>query len=234
VNRDLADDLATASLALARRFDAGATLWCCAPSWPSDARHVAVEFVHPVIVGKRSLPSVAVPAGADPTAVLRASTRPGDVLLAIGGAADPALVDVVRRCPAWGVETLWLGAGQAPAAGAADHVLWLDGDDPDEVPQQVVRAYHLLWELTHVCFEQPGALAAPADASAGGGSTCVTCADEGRLAEVESVDGAEAVVRTAAGRERVDTTLVAGAAPGDLLVVHAGTAITACDAAGAA
>ena len=45
-------DLAAAALALARRFAAGATLWCVAPAWPSHARHVAVEFVHPVIVGR--------------------------------------------------------------------------------------------------------------------------------------------------------------------------------------
>ena len=45
------DDLARAALALARRFAAGATLWCVAPAWPEHARHVAVEFVHPVIMG---------------------------------------------------------------------------------------------------------------------------------------------------------------------------------------
>jgi hypothetical protein len=55
-----AEDLAPAALALARRFAAGATMWCVAPQWPAHARHVAVEFVHPVIVGKRALPAVSV------------------------------------------------------------------------------------------------------------------------------------------------------------------------------
>jgi hypothetical protein len=50
--------LAAAALALARRFAAGAAMWCVAPQWPSHGRHVAVEFVHPVIVGKRALPAV--------------------------------------------------------------------------------------------------------------------------------------------------------------------------------
>ena len=54
----LADDLAVAALALARRFAAGATMWCASPRWPFHAQHVAVEFVHPVIVGKRALPAV--------------------------------------------------------------------------------------------------------------------------------------------------------------------------------
>ena len=30
----VAEDLAAAALSLARRFAAGATMWCVAPSWP--------------------------------------------------------------------------------------------------------------------------------------------------------------------------------------------------------
>ena len=59
MSAELAADLATASLTLARRFAAGATMWCLAPQWEPHAQHVAVEFVHPVIVGKRALPAVA-------------------------------------------------------------------------------------------------------------------------------------------------------------------------------
>ncbi|PZS15753.1 MAG: hydrogenase assembly protein HupF, partial [Pseudonocardiales bacterium] len=40
----LARDLADASLALARRFQAGATMWCVAPQWEPHAHHMAVEF----------------------------------------------------------------------------------------------------------------------------------------------------------------------------------------------
>ena len=50
----LAAHLASASMALARRMHAGATLWCVSPQWPEHAQHVAVEFVHPVIMGKRA------------------------------------------------------------------------------------------------------------------------------------------------------------------------------------
>jgi hypothetical protein len=59
IDAELGSDLATAALSLARRVHDGATLWCLAPAWPEHARHVAVEFVHPVIVGKRALPAVA-------------------------------------------------------------------------------------------------------------------------------------------------------------------------------
>src|SRR4051794_39719157 len=137
------DDLARASLAMARRFSAGGTLWCASPSWGFHAHHVAVEFVHPVIVGKRALAALTVPLGADVVATLRASVRPGDIVLALAPASDPQVLDTMRRAPAWGVETLWIGAGPRPEPGAADHVIWLDSTDPLEASERFVRLYHL-------------------------------------------------------------------------------------------
>jgi hypothetical protein len=234
---DVADDLARASLALARRFHAGGTMWCASPAWPFHAHHVAVEFVHPVIVGKRALAAVTVPPGADVVATLRASVRPGDMIVALARADDAQVADAMRRGRAWGTETVWVGYGPRPAAGAADHVVWLDTDDDLEASERFVRLYHMLWELTHVCFEHPGLLKAepectdPASPAGGGGAVCITCSDEGRLAEVVAVEGDEAVVRTAEGTERIDTMLVERPAPGDLVLVHAGSAITSLTAA---
>ena len=91
--------------------------------------------------------------------------------------------------------------------------------------------YHLLWELTHVCFEHPGLLgpdATECDADA----ACITCSDEGRLAEVMAVVAAGAEVRTARGAETVDTTIVGPVHPGDLLLVHAGAAIAVLEEVG--
>ena len=59
IDTNLSADLAAAALDLARKFHAGATLWVISPQWEPHAHHVAVEFVHPVIMGKRALPSVA-------------------------------------------------------------------------------------------------------------------------------------------------------------------------------
>ena len=57
----LADDAATVAEVchgMARRFHRGGKLVVFGNGGPStDAQHVAVEFVHPVIVGKRALPS---------------------------------------------------------------------------------------------------------------------------------------------------------------------------------
>lgn len=230
VGTDLSADLATAALDVARKFHDGATLWVIAPQWEPHAHHVAVEFVHPVIMGKRALPSVAL-VESDPVAQARVASQPGDLLLAVAAADDAAVIDAIRRADAWGVTTLWIGSGPRPPAGAAHHILWVDSDDP-MVPAtgRFVLMYHLLWELTHVCFEHPGLLTTPADDT----HTCVTCSDEGRLAEVilpPAGAGREALVRTARGEEWVDTAMLGAVDVDDLLLVHGGVAIAAVTAA---
>ena len=57
----------------------------------------------------------------------------------------------------------------------------------------------------------------------------MTCGDEGRLGEVvlEPADATrQALVRTAKGEEWVDVSIVGDVAPNDLVLVHAGAAIT--------
>ncbi len=226
LSAELAADLAATALSLARRFSAGATMWSLAPSWDPHAQHIAVEFVHPVIVGKRALPAVAL-TGPDLVDVARVSVRPGDIVIAVAGADDSVVRSVMRRSPAWGATTVWIGSGQRPTAGAADHVLWLDDPDPSApATGAFVLLYHLLWELTHVCFEHPGLLK-PEECTE---EVCITCSDEGRLGEVlaEAEHGA-ALVRTAQGVETVSTMLVDPVAAGELVLVHAGMAISRVD-----
>lgn len=220
-----ADALATAALALARRFAAGATMWCVAPGWPAHGRHVAVEFVHPVIIGKRSLPAMCVE-GPDAAKSVRLLARPGDVLVVIGTADDVALVDLMSRAEAWGLTRLWLGAGTRPGSGHAEHVVWLDEADPAVAARSgdMVLLYHLLWELAHVVFEHPGLLVPE---PAGPEKVCITCSDEGQVGEVRSVlPGRRAEVVVKGLRQSIDISLVDPVAPGDLLLVHAGVALT--------
>jgi hydrogenase maturation factor len=218
------DNLAAAALSLARRFAAGATMWCVSPAWPAHGRHVAVEFVHPVIMGKRALPAVYV-GDQDLVGSLRLLVRPGDILLAIGTPEDAIIASLLRRSDAWGLTTVWIGAGQRPSASQADHLLWVDGSPPDIAGTSggYVLLYHLLWELVHVVFEHPGLLPEPPACT---DEVCITCSDEGRLVEVIEVDGDTALVLAQGQRERVETALVGRRGPGDLLLVHAGTAIT--------
>jgi hypothetical protein len=222
VGAELAADLAAAAFTLAKRFAAGATMWSLAPSWEPHALHIAVEFVHPVIMGKRALPAVAL-TGPNLVDLVRVSVRPGDIVIGVGAAADLDLRSVMRRSPAWGATTIWIGSGERPVAGMADHVLWLDDPDP-RVPATggFVLFYHLLWELTHVCFEHSGLLK-PECAE----QVCVTCSDEGRMGEVVSPSTkGMAAVRTARGVESVVTALIDPVDAGELVLVHAGTAIS--------
>jgi hydrogenase maturation factor len=218
------DSLAAAALVLARRFAAGATMWCVAPEWPAHGRHVAVEFVHPVIVGKRALPAVHVE-GPDLTGSLRLLVRPGDILLVVGTATSEAAT-LMRRADAWGVVTVWLGAGPPPDPGAADHVVWSAHPEAGRAARSgdVVILYHLLWELTHVVFEHPGLLTEPPDCD---DEVCITCSDEGRVAEVVSArPGGTAEVVSGGQRGTIDVSLLDDVRYGDLVLVHAGTALT--------
>jgi len=225
ITPDLAMDLSQASFTLAQRFSAGATMWCLAPAFSPHAQHIAVEFVHPVVVGKRALPAVAL-TGGDLVGQVRLSARAGDVVIACAGADDSDVRAVMQRAAAWGVTTIWIGNGERPPIGAADHVLWLDDPDPTlATTGEFVLMYHLLWELTHVCFEHPGLLTSPPSVCTD--EVCITCSDEGRPAEVLATapDGT-ASVRTAQGKEDVVTVLAGALFPGDLVLVHAGMVIS--------
>ena len=83
-------DLARLCHQMAERFARGGRLLAfgAGAADVSDARHVAVEFVHPVIVGKRALPALALARGRrgaaragrrtsrSPSAAARTSRRP--------------------------------------------------------------------------------------------------------------------------------------------------------------
>ena len=67
--------------------------WRSARSAParSDARHVAVEFVHPVIVGKRALPAIGLTGESAPVAAeLELVAEPDDIVIAFGEPGDGA------------------------------------------------------------------------------------------------------------------------------------------------
>ena len=72
-----ADRLAHLCRAMAERFARGGRLFATGDI--SDSRHVAVEFVHPVIVGKRALPALAVT-----VRQLELLAEPDDMVIAFG------------------------------------------------------------------------------------------------------------------------------------------------------
>ncbi|HEX5926864.1 MAG TPA: SIS domain-containing protein [Baekduia sp.] len=133
---------------MAERFARGGRLVAFGASAAdrSDVRHVAVEFVHPVIVGKRALPAFGIEPGE--AALLLA---PGDIAIAFGAGED--IDGAVAAARAHGCLTL------AFAPVGAEWTLIVPTDDPFVGQELVETTYHVLWELVHVFFEHRGLLA---------------------------------------------------------------------------
>ncbi len=170
-----ADAVAQACHAMAMRFHQGAKLMVFGTGTAStDAQHVAVEFVHPVIVGKRALPAISLTTdvatvtglaereGMDAifSHQLRYLAAPGDIALGICATGHcGSVLAGLATARELGLLTIALTGRQGGSGGpAADHVLVADSDDPRVVKEMHVTMYHLLWELVHVFLEQPGTL----------------------------------------------------------------------------
>ena len=81
-----AERLARLCHLMAERFARGGRLIAFgrSPAARSDARHVAVEFVHPVIVGKRALPAIGLAGeGGDLARQVELLARPDDIAIAL-------------------------------------------------------------------------------------------------------------------------------------------------------
>jgi D-sedoheptulose 7-phosphate isomerase len=200
---------------LARAFARGGTLVSFGTgAAATDAAHVAVEFMHPVIVGKRALPAIALTNDATGAARGGRLAGAGDVALAIAhGPPDPAVERFLDGARERGALTLAFGA--AGSVPVADHAFGVASGDPQVVQEVHETAYHVLWELVHVFFEQPGLL----------DEACITCGDVAVEATVVAVRGATAMVQHEGAREEVAVELVADVREGDLLLCHAGVAL---------
>ena len=207
--------LASACHEMARAFARGGTLIPFGTgAAATDAAHVAVEFMHPVIVGKRALPALAPtndPTGhSTPAALLRG----GDIALALAhGAPSAAVEDFLATARDRGLLTIAFTG--AEAGGPADHVFAVQSDDPDIVQEVQETAYHVLWELVHVFFEYPGLL----------NDACVTCGDVAVEAQVIALHNGSAVIERDGAREEVAVELVDGVEVGDRVLCHAGVAL---------
>ena len=172
-----AETIARACHAMAARFHRGGKLLVFGNGGgATDAEHIAVEFVHPVIVGKRALPALSL--AADPTVVTGIAGRVGfaevfahqlrqladPVDIALGVSADGHCANVGRgleEAHSLGLLTVALAGGDGGRlahSAAVDHLVVVRSDDPEVVKEVHVTTYHVLWELVHVFFEHPGVL----------------------------------------------------------------------------
>jgi D-sedoheptulose 7-phosphate isomerase len=112
----------------------------------TDAQHVSVEFVHPVIVGKRALPALDL--GPDFEKRLPVVLQPEDMVM---GFAFPGADESVERTLQTARER---GALTFALTGEAGEYSFAPPDEDGFVIQEVFEVlYHVLWETVHVYFE---------------------------------------------------------------------------------
>ncbi len=176
----VADDaarVATACHDMAVRFHRGGKLLVFGTgAAATDAQHLAVEFVHPVIVGKRALPAVSLTndvatltgvaardgVGEAFARQLQLLGDPADIALGVSADADsPSVLRGLQVAHERGLLTVALAGGHAGAIAhspAVDHAFVARSEDALVVKEVHVTTYHVLWELVHVFFEHPNLL----------------------------------------------------------------------------
>jgi D-sedoheptulose 7-phosphate isomerase len=171
------EKIAQACWAMARRFHQGGRLLAFGNgAWATDAQHVSVEFVHPVIVGKRALPALAL---TNESATLSglltrdgATTafahqikvlgRPQDMAMGFSPDGDcQNIVTALAEAKHMGMLTLGLvgGDGGLLRQNNLDFCFVVQTRDPLALQETHEMLYHVLWELVHVFFEHEGLLA---------------------------------------------------------------------------
>jgi D-sedoheptulose 7-phosphate isomerase len=139
--------LAKACREMSERFLRGGRLLAFGRGpYATDAQHVSVEFVHPVIVGKRALPALDLSLAFEPW--LKALAQADDIVMGFG--------------PPEGDREVWAALEGARRRHAMTFALpGVDGfyftaaatEDPFIHQELVEVLYHTLWETVHVFFE---------------------------------------------------------------------------------
>lgn len=167
-------------LLLARAFARGGKLLVCGNGGSAtDAQHVAVEFMHPITVGRKALPAISLTNDmAMVTAVANdvgfadvftrqviALGREGDVLLGIStsGNSDNLInaFATARRMKIGRVGFAGGDGGQMQemvATGLLDYCLTVPTSSIHRIQETHVALYHIIWDLVHTLLEHKGAL----------------------------------------------------------------------------
>jgi D-sedoheptulose 7-phosphate isomerase len=143
-----AEKLAAVCARMSERFLRGGRLLAFGSGTAvSDAQHVAVEFVHPVLVGKQALPALDLSGAFDMT--LPALLRPEDIVMGFDSpAGDSRVAMMLAHAADRGALTLALPGSEADYA--------VDALSSDRfVQQEIIEIlYHVLWETVHLFVER--------------------------------------------------------------------------------
>ena len=141
----------------------------------SFAGIVRFGFVHPVIVGKRALPALAltndsatmsgmmVKGNTDAlfTHQIRVLARSQDIAMGFSSDGNDAnILDALNLAKQMGLLTLCLSGGNGGLSKETeiDYDFVIQSQDPFVIQETHETLYHVLWELVHIFFEHEGLL----------------------------------------------------------------------------
>jgi D-sedoheptulose 7-phosphate isomerase len=139
--------LAEACRSMSERFLRGGRLLAFGRGpYATDAQHVSVEFVHPVIVGKRALPALDISIQFRPW--LETILHPEDIVMGFG---PPEGDDEVRSALEFAHARNALTFALPGVDGS--YAVEAFTDDPFIHQEMIEILYHTLWETVHVFLE---------------------------------------------------------------------------------
>ncbi|HEX4227938.1 MAG TPA: SIS domain-containing protein [Bryobacteraceae bacterium] len=143
--------LAVACREMSERFLTGGRLLALGKGpYATDAQHVSVEFVHPVIVGKRALPALDLSLLFLPW--LRTLLQPEDIVMGFGPPeGDPEIESALGEASARGAMTFSLPGSSNAKTGS--YTLRSPASNAFVHQELIEILYHTLWETVHVFFE---------------------------------------------------------------------------------
>jgi D-sedoheptulose 7-phosphate isomerase len=165
------DEILAAALRMARAFHLGHRMFVCGNGGSAtDAQHVAVEFMHPITVGRRALPVTSlandiamVTAVANDVGIRQVFSRQviahgqeGDILLCISTSGNSENLidafDAARRMKMLSIGFAGGDGGQMRELHSKellDFCLTVETQSIHRVQETHVALYHILWDLVH-------------------------------------------------------------------------------------
>ncbi|MFL6278299.1 MAG: SIS domain-containing protein [Blastocatellia bacterium] len=170
-----ADAILAASLAMARSFQRGGKLLVCGNGGSAtDAQHIAVEFMHPITVGRKALPAICLTNDmAMVTAVsndvgfadvfsrqIIALGREGDLLLGLSTSGNSENLmhafETARRMKLITIAYAGGNGGQMARLHESerlDFCLTVPTSSIHRIQESHVTLYHTMWDMVHTYLE---------------------------------------------------------------------------------
>jgi D-sedoheptulose 7-phosphate isomerase len=169
------DTILNASLAMARAFNRGGKLLVCGNGGSAtDAGHIAVEFMHPITVGRKALPAICL---SNDTAMVTAVAndvgfadvfarqiialgREGDILLGISTSGNSENLlhafETARRMKMITIGYAGDDGGKMAEmrdSGLLDFCMTVPTSSIHRIQETHVALYHIMWDMVHTFLQ---------------------------------------------------------------------------------